>query len=354
MRPLLQIRSLSKCYANGRYPAVNGIDLDVPAGKILALLGPSGCGKTTILRMVAGFERLDSGEITLQERVVESAGLSVPPEQRGVGIIFQDYALFPHLSVLRNVMFGLNQGNRAQRKQQAREVLQRVGLGHCVDAMPHTLSGGQQQRVALARTLVTKPDLILMDEPFSSLDPVLRESTRAEVRALLHHAGMTTVLVTHDQEEALSVADCVAVMRDGCIEQVGPPEQIYNRPKTEFVARFLGRTNLIDGEASGCMAETSLGRLQLDRTVWGHVRVSLRPEHLTLIPPNPRAKRPCGKVIDRAFKGHDITYRVQFPEREWLVHTDNRTRFNVGDRALLAALEPAVVLEPEGGGGKKP
>lgn len=348
MSALLEISQLAKKFTDGKYPAVNFIDLEVKEGEIFALLGPSGCGKTTTLRMVAGFERADHGEIRLQGRLIESRSKSIPAEKRNVGIVFQDYALFPHLSVLKNVAFGLNRLPRRQREEKAREVLSLVGLEGSQEASPSTLSGGQQQRVALARTLVTEPNLILMDEPFSSLDPVLRESTRAEVRSLLHRARMTTVLVTHDQEEALSFADRVAVMKDGRIEQVGTPEQVYNHPQTEFVARFLGRTNLIDGRASGCMAETPLGRLRLDRTAWGSVRVSLRPEHLTLIPTDPRAKRPSGEVVGRAFKGHDITYKVRFPDQEWIVHTDNRTHFQVGDKALLAALEPAVVLQDEG------
>ena len=346
MNALLEITQLAKKFSDGKYPAVNFIDLEIKEGEIFALLGPSGCGKTTTLRMIAGFERADHGEIRLHGELVESRNKTIAAEKRNVGIVFQDYALFPHLSVLRNVAFGLRGKSRKDREKQAREVLSLVGLEASAEASPSTLSGGQQQRVALARTLVTEPNLLLMDEPFSSLDPVLRESTRAEVRALLHRARMTTVLVTHDQEEALSFADRVAVMKDGKIEQIGTPEEVYNSPQTEFVARFLGRTNLIEGMASGCMAETPLGRLRLDRTIWGKVQISLRPEHLTLIPPDPRAKRPCGEIVGRAFKGHDITYRVRFPEREWIVHTDNRTHFQVGDQALLAALEPAVVLEP--------
>ncbi|MCH8475821.1 MAG: ABC transporter ATP-binding protein [Opitutales bacterium] len=348
MNALLEISQLAKKFADGKYPAVNFIDLEVQEGEIFALLGPSGCGKTTTLRMIAGFERADHGEIRLQGKLVESRQTTVPAEKRNVGIVFQDYALFPHLTVLKNVAFGLKGKTRREREQRAREVLALVGLEGNLDSSPSTLSGGQQQRVALARTLVTEPNLILMDEPFSSLDPVLRESTRAEVRSLLHRARMTTILVTHDQEEALSFADRVAVMRAGRIEQVGTPEEVYNHPETEFVARFLGRTNLINGRASGCMAETPLGRLRLDRTAWGKVRVSLRPEHLTLIPNDPQAKRPAGEIIGRAFKGHDITYRVRFPAHEWIVHTDNRTHFQIGDKALLSALEPAVVLHDEG------
>ncbi|MCC5789049.1 MAG: ABC transporter ATP-binding protein [Opitutales bacterium] len=348
MNALLEISQLAKKFADGKYTAVNFIDLEVEEGEIFALLGPSGCGKTTTLRMIAGFERADHGEIRLQGNLVESRQKTVPAEKRNVGIVFQDYALFPHLTVLKNVAFGLKGKTRREREQRAREVLALVGLEGNLDSSPSTLSGGQQQRVALARTLVTEPNLILMDEPFSSLDPVLRESTRAEVRALLHRARMTTILVTHDQEEALSFADRVAVMKDGRIEQVGTPEEVYNHPETEFVARFLGRTNLINGQASGCMAETPLGRLRLDRTAWGKVQISLRPEHLTLVPSDPRAKRPAGEIVGRAFKGHDITYRIRFPAHEWIVHTDNRTHFQIGDKALLSALEPAVVLQDEG------
>lgn len=341
----LTLTQVSKRFDPGMPPVVDSITFTVEPGEIFALLGPSGCGKTTTLRMIAGFEHADSGVIQIDDRILDGAGEPIPAETREIGFVFQDYALFPHLTVLRNVMFGLKRTPKKIRRERAMDVLSLVGLESHKDFMPYELSGGQQQRVALARTLIMEPGLILLDEPFSNLDAVLRESTRAEVRSLLKKAGISTLLVTHDQEEALSFADRLAVMKEGRVEQCGAPEEVYNRPHTTFVARFLGRTNVIQGEASGCMAETPLGRLRLDRPAWGNVQISLRPEHLTLTAPDPKARRPFGEVISRAFKGHDITYRVRFPRHEWLVHTDNRIHFKLGDNVLLTALEPAVVLE---------
>ncbi len=345
MAPLLEVNNLTKRFDRRLPPVVNDVSFAIEPGEIFALLGPSGCGKTTSLRMVAGLETVDSGRIRMGGVLLEGNGKPVPAENRGIGFVFQDYALFPHMTVNRNVGFGLRRLPRDERRRKVRRALDLVGLKASAEAMPFELSGGQQQRVALARALVAEPKLILLDEPFSNLDAVLRESTRVEVRNLLKSTGMTTLLVTHDQEEALSFADRLVVMNEGRIEQTGTPEEVYNRPRTAFVSRFLGRTNLIDGEAKGCMAETVLGRIRLDRTIWGRVLVSLRPEHLTLRPWDERANRPPGVIVGRAFKGHDITYRIRFPDREWLVHTDNRTQFQTGDRALLAALEPGVVLD---------
>jgi iron(III) transport system ATP-binding protein len=345
--PLLSVRHLTKRFDPGAPPVVHDVSFEVgredPA-EIFAILGPSGCGKTTTLRCIAGFERATEGEIVMQGRSLSGPGVHVPPEAREIGIVFQDYALFPHLSVLENVVFGLQDGTTAAQEDRAREALEMVGLSGFEDRRPQHLSGGQQQRVALARTLAPEPDLILLDEPFSNLDALLRQETRQEVRRLLKDRGISAVLVTHDQEEALSFADRLAVMRSGQLDQTGTPEDVYYRPRTLFVAQFLGRTNLLFSRAAGREADTPLGRVQLDRDAEGTVLLSLRPEHLTMVAPE-AGDGPTGTVLGRAFKGHDITYRVACDENEYLVHTDNRQLFEAGDTVVLRPLEPAVVLE---------
>jgi len=341
---VLSVENLSKRFAPASPPVVHEVSFDVEDGEIFALLGPSGCGKTTTLRCIAGFERATEGTVRTRDRVLESPDVHVPPEERGIGLVFQDYALFPHLTVLENVEFGLRNRPPEDRTRRAREALKMVGLTDFDDRKPHALSGGQQQRVALARTLAPEPELILLDEPFSNLDALLRQGTRQEVRALLKDKGMSAVLVTHDQEEALSFADRVAVMRGGQIEQVGTPEDVYYRPRTLFVAQFLGRTNLLLSDAAGTEAETAIGRIRLDRPSSGTVLVSLRPEHLTLEPPESDAG-PHGTVVGRAFKGHDITYRVECDGAEYLVHTHNRMSYEPGDPVCIRPQEAAVVLE---------
>jgi iron(III) transport system ATP-binding protein len=342
--PLLSVQQLTKRFGPDAAPVVHEVSFDVEDGEIFAILGPSGCGKTTTLRCVAGFERATEGKVVMQGRTLSGPGVHVSPEEREVGIVFQDYALFPHLSVLENVAFGVRGVSQAQQTERAREALAMVGLSNFEDRQPQHLSGGQQQRVALARTLAPEPDLILLDEPFSNLDALLRQETRQEVRRLLKDKGMSAVLVTHDQEEALSFSDRLAVMRAGQIDQVGVPEDVYYRPRTLFVAQFLGRTNLLLSQATGPEADTPLGHVQLDREAEGTVLVSLRPEHLTLAPPE-TSNGPIGTIVGRAFKGHDITYRVNCDGTEYLVHTDNRISFDPGDTVAIRSLEPAVVLE---------
>lgn len=345
MMSCLQIKDISKHFGDPNLSVLQSMSLEVSKGEIFSLLGPSGCGKTTALRIIAGFEKAEQGSVQLEGQVLQNSSQFVPPEKRGIGFVFQDYALFPHLSALENVAFGLRGVSKKEAMTKAAETLCKVGLSEKGNSPPSELSGGQQQRVALARALIGQPRLILLDEPFSNLDPVLRESTRHEVRRLLKDAGMTTVIVTHDQEEALSFSDRLAVMNQGKLEQIGMPEEIYDTPRTRFVAEFLGKANFIEGKADGCMAETSLGRLRLDRPAWGNVTISIRPEHLTLTASHSRAGRPAGKVLSRAFKGHDITYHVGFPDREWIVHTESTVRFEPGTEALIAARRPAVVLE---------
>lgn len=344
MSDILSIQRLTKRFSAAAPPVVDEVSFTVGNGEIVALLGPSGCGKTTTLRLVAGFEHADAGTVTVGGRMLTGPSVHVPPEARGVGVVFQDYALFPHLSVLENVVFGLQRLPRSQRVTRAREILKLVGLSGYEQRRPHQLSGGQQQRVAIARTLAPMPKLVLLDEPFSNLDALLRQATRQEIRAVLKEAGLSALLVTHDQEEALSFADRVGVMRAGRIEQVGTPEEVYYRPRTLFVAQFLGRTNLLFSQATGDTAETPLGPIGLNRPAAGDVLLAVRPEHLTLEAPETAGGR-RGRIIGREFKGHDITFRVEMNGAEYLVHTDNLVPFQPGDFVSVRALAPAVVLE---------
>lgn len=240
---MLEVRGLAKRF--GSVVAVEDFSLAVPVGEILALLGPSGCGKTTVLRIVAGLERPDAGRVFLAGR----DATDWPPEKRGVGLVFQSYALFPHLSVGANVAYGLR-FRRGERKRRVRELLELVGLAGYERRRPHQLSAGQQQRVALARALAPEPRVLLLDEPLSALDAALRKGLRAELRALLGKLRITALYVTHDQEEALALADRVAVMREGRLEQLAPPEELYAKPCTPFVASFLGRANLWPGRVA--------------------------------------------------------------------------------------------------------
>ncbi len=350
--PLLTARHLTKRYVAEHDPAVEDVAFDVERGQITVLLGPSGCGKTTVLRLIAGFEHADRGFVVLDGKTLTlthgcdgAPGIKpvhLRPEKRQIGFVFQDYALFPHMNVLKNVMYGLT-GPRKQNAECAREALRMVGMTDLAERKPHELSGGQQQRVALARSLAPSPKLILLDEPFSNLDASLRDATRQEVRRLLHDANMTAILVTHDQEEALSFGDQVAVMRDGHIEQIGKPREVYERPCNAFVAQFLGRTNLFEVDAKQGVAQTVVGRVQLDRETTGRVCVSVRPEHIAL--ELPRTGLSCGKVVARDFRGHDLTYRVQLNDRDVLVHTDHRCVFGVGDEVGLVPTQRAVIVE---------
>ena len=333
---VLEVRDVRKTFAPGVPPVLNNVTLSVNRGELLTLLGPSGCGKTTLLRVIAGFEHPDAGEVHVSGTCVATAGPCVPPERRGVGMVFQDYALFPHLTVLQNVMFGLRGRDR---KTRARDVLALVGLTVFEGRYPHQLSGGQQQRVALARALAPEPRLLLLDEPFSNLDAALRHTTRAEVRAILRKAGTTAVLVTHDQEEALAFSDRLAVMRAGQIEQLGTPEQVYRYPHSAFVANFLGRSNLMLGTAHGQHARTLLGDVPLAESARGPVMISVRPEDLRLGQGGADAM-----VIAREFKGHDVTYTVRVGSHEILVQEDANTLLREGELTTVQLSHPARVV----------
>src|SRR5918995_5349135 len=247
---IIAVKGISKRYKNT--VAVKSCDLQVASGNILALLGPSGSGKTTLLRLIAGFERPDGGMIVINGRTVIDMDRSVwvAAEDRGVGMVFQDYALFPHLTVAQNVGFGLRNLSRTERRRRVEELLRLTELTHYADRYTHQLSGGQQQRVALARALAPRPGVVLLDEPFNGLDPDLRPQMRREVARILRHLHTAAVLVTHDQEEALGMADQVAVIRIGELQQVGTPEDIYYCPTTPFVANFVGHADFIPGIAA--------------------------------------------------------------------------------------------------------
>lgn len=347
MKDLLRVKNLTKSFDESG-PVVDSLDFEVREDEIFALLGPSGCGKTTCLRLISGFERVDEGEVRVDGRVLESPTEHVAPQDRGIGFVFQDYALFPHLSVIENVAFGLTNIPKHKRHVYAEEVLCRTGMGDYKDRNPSELSGGQQQRVALARAIAPKPKLVLLDEPFSNLDAMLRDSMRKEVRELLKKAGMSALLVTHDQEEALSFADRIAVMNNGRIEQVGTPEEVYYKPKTKFVAQFLGRTNLFHADATGGQqVATNLGTMHLDCNACGRILCSIRPEHLTLVEATDEKPENVGTVIEREFKGHDITYHVMLRDKKYLVHTDNRVIFEPNDSVVIKPLESAVILESD-------
>lgn len=304
MSPALRCSNLTRRFAG--VTAVSDASLEVETGTLLALLGPSGCGKTTLLRLIAGLERPHSGTVEVAGRIVESESVHLPPERRQVGLVFQEYALFPHLSVQANVAFGLPRG----RDQAARveDLLGQVGLGGLGTRMPHELSGGQQQRVALARALAPSPRLIMLDEPFSNLDPALREGVRREVRRVLRAAKATAIIVTHDQEEALSLADEVAVMMDGRILQQAPPAQLYRRPASRRVAEFIGDINVIDGRAIGRAVVCDLGTISVLDDLYGPADVLIRPEALQL------TNDLGGQAVQvgRSFFGHDQMINLRF------------------------------------------
>lgn len=348
LRSLLEVSGLTRRFHPEGPAVVDQASFTVEPGEIFVLLGPSGCGKTTTLRLIAGFEPADHGRVVLDGVTLTDADaprrVQVAPDRRGIGFVFQDYALFPHLNVLKNVMYGLP-GWGGARRERALEALRMVGMEGLAERRPHALSGGQQQRVALARSLAPAPRLLLLDEPFSNLDAALRESTREEVRRLLHQQGMAAILVTHDQEEALSFGDRLAVMNQGRIEQVGTPEEVYRMPSSLFAARFLGQTNVLRVAArDGCLADSPLGCLKLHRNAQGNVLVSIRPEHVTLLPPD-AAATPAGKVIGREYRGHDLVLRVQVGEDQFTALTDFRCQFCPGDLVSLSVSEPAVVIE---------
>ncbi len=309
----LEVNGLHKAF--GPRAVLRDLALRVPAGSFTAILGASGSGKTTLLRIVAGFERADGGTIRIGGEVAEDAGRTwLAPEQRHIGYVPQEGSLFPHLTVRRNIGFGLARAEG--RSGRVDELLELVGIAGLGGRYPHELSGGQQQRVALARALAVRPRLLLLDEPFSALDASMRASVRADVRELVRAAGTTAVLVTHDQEEALSLADQVAVIRDGGIGQYGTPRELYSRPVDPELAGFLGEANLVRGIVAGARVRTDLGELALDDRVTvdgagaGEAVVLIRPEQVELCAADAGEGIP-GEVVALEYHGHDAVMHVR-------------------------------------------
>jgi len=307
--PLIRIERLRKAYRAGLPPAVEDVSLEVRRGEILVLLGPSGCGKTTLLRLLMGFEEPDAGRIEIGGRLVADAGGGLPPEERGLGFVFQDYALFPHLTVAGNIAFGLHRLPREERRKRVREALALGDLAGLEDRYPHELSGGQQQRVALARAMAPGHEIVLLDEPLSSLDADLRGQLRAHLRRVLKEAGRTAVLVTHDQDEAFEIADRVGVLNGGRLEQVGTPEEIYRRPATRFVAGFVGTADFVRGIVQPEGIATPLGLLPdtCGFPPGTAVDVLVRPEDIAVAPDPRGAATVTGRLFLGADKIHELS-----------------------------------------------
>jgi len=334
----VRLSDVSKAF--GDVTALESVSLELPVGTMLALLGPSGCGKTTALRLISGFERPDAGTVEVNGRRVASPMAMVPPERRRVGLVFQDLALFPHLNVRANVAYGIRRD--PDQRVRADELLELVGLSADAGRMPHELSGGMQQRVALARALAPRPDVLLLDEPFSSLDQAMRTQLRAEVRQILREARQSAIFVTHDQAEALTVADRVAVMARGQVLQVATPELIYAEPATPYVATFVGVANLVPGEVHDGVARTRLGSVSIaggpaGRTE-GHALCLLRPEHFSVQEaPDGPADGSAWEVIDRRFSGSEILLelRARDGERLWVEAGSRVRHLGLGDQVAV-------------------
>ena len=321
--------------------ALDDVSLELEAGTILALLGPSGCGKTTALRLISGFERPDAGTVEIEGRRVASPTSMVPPERRRIGLVFQDLALFPHLSVRDNVAYGIRRD--PDHRVRTDELLDMVGLAGDDGRMPHELSGGMQQRVAVARALAPRPDVLLLDEPFSSLDQAMRTQLRAEVREILREARQSAIFVTHDQGEALTVADKVAVMTRGRVLQVASPELIYAEPANPYVATFVGVANLVPADIQPGSADTRFGQVPLvgpgSRDPAGHGLVLLRPEHFAIAEaPDGPAADDGWEVISRRFSGSEILLEVRAGDGQRLwVEAGSRVRhLGIGDHVRVS------------------
>ncbi|MDC0832422.1 ABC transporter [Leptolyngbya valderiana BDU 20041] len=345
---ILKLEGVCKQYPQTTVPAVEAIDLTLHQGQILSLLGPSGCGKTTLLRLVAGFEMLDRGQIVLDGRVVAARGRSLPPEKRNLGMVFQEFALFPHLSIADNIAFGLKKLKLkpSDIDRRVREAIALVDLEGLNDRYPHQLSGGQRQRVALARALAPRPVLMLLDEPLSNLDVQVRLYLRNEIRNILKATGTTAVFVTHDREEAMAISDTIGVMRQGRLEQLGTPEEIYREPASRFVAEFVTQANFLEARRNGSYWETEMG--EFDVSAAGELssdiaEVMVREEDIVVKPDE------TGKIAvrDRQFLGREHRYCLMMPSGQCLhARSSELSVLPVGARVQLSVSETAVRVFP--------
>lgn len=340
----LTVEGIEQAYGDNR--VLSSLSFRVPAGAIGCLLGPSGCGKTTALRCIAGFENVRAGRILVNGEVLSSPGFTVPPEKRGLGMVFQQYALFPHLDIAANVAFGLRDLKGREKQRRVAEVLETVGLGEYAGLFPDELSGGQQQRVALARALAPRPGLLLMDEPFSSLDTGLRVRLGGEIRDILKQQGITALLVTHDQAEAFAVADEIGVMNEGRLEQWDSAYNLYHRPASRFVAKFVGEGCFVPGEANeDGTVQIELGRLEptepLAEGPGRDVEVLLRPDDIVYDEDGPLT----ATVLRKAFRGAAILYTLGLPSgRRVLALVPSHCDHLVGERIGIRLEADHVVV----------
>lgn len=347
----ISISNLSKSYgAKATMPAVAGLEIHVPDSCFLTLLGPSGCGKTTTLRLIAGYLEPDAGEIRVGGRLVSAKGAVVPPEHRGMGMVFQNYAIWPHKTVYENVAFGLKirRVEASAMRNRVADALAMVNLTGYEHRYPNELSGGQQQRVALARSLVVRPDILLLDEPLSNLDAKLRERMRGELKELQRRTGITFVFVTHDQAEALALSDQIAVIHEGRLQQLGPPVEVYNKPANRFVADFMGTINIVPGRVEAGAGSARFVGHDFATPVDGGAEagaadLAIRPENIRLSPPGQGLFD--GDVVDRVFLGNLCEYQVRSPSGLLLrVQTHPLQMLEPGDKVGVSLIAGALSL----------
>jgi iron(III) transport system ATP-binding protein len=332
---ILDVRGVSRRL--GGVAALDGLSLSVEAGQVVCLVGPSGCGKSTLLRTIAGVEEIDAGTISITGRTVAGNGAWVEPEHRAVGFMVQDYALFPHLTARQNIRFGLGKLSKAERVDRGEQIIERLGIGSLADRYPHQLSGGEQQRIALARALAPQPSIVLMDEPFSNLDPGLRDSIRQQTLDLIRSLAATAIIVTHDPEEALSTGDLVALMDKGKITQVGTGESLYRRPRTAYAAGFFSQINRLPARRDGTMAVTALGTFPTEHDLPEPLELLVRPQALILGEIGAAAT-----VVDRAFLGEMVELKLALEglDRPLILRTGH-------DEAVVPGQAVRVTVKPD-------